>query len=121
MQRLDYTRQMWEQLPVPIRETISLNDVQNTWWHDARPDGGWRLSWSGFVDITDVLGVESWNFDFKPQGIQPWMLLKLKKHLSVPYYIVDNRKHTQLTLLDSKLAVMVNLYGELEKWIKSLN
>ena len=120
MQRLDYTREMWQQLPSAIQDTISLDATQIEWWHDSRPDGGWRLSWAGLVDLTDVLHIESWDFDFVKREIQPWMLLKLKKHLAVPYYITDNRKHTRLTVLDSKQAVMINLYGEVEKWIASL-
>ena len=120
MQRLEYTREMWQRLPAAIRDTVSLDATQIEWWHDTRADGGWRLSWTGLVDLTDVLHIESWDFDFASREIQPWMLLKLKKHVLVPYYITDNRKHTRLTVLDSKLAVMINLYGEVEKWIKSL-
>jgi hypothetical protein len=120
MERDQYTQQAWEKLPPAIQETISLETAQLQWWHDARADGGWRLSWTGLVDFTDVLHTESWDFDFATKEIQPWMLLKLKKYLTVPYYITDNRKHTQLTVLDSKQAVMINLYGQVEKWIKSL-
>ena len=120
MQRFDYTRHMWEKLPTAIRETVSLDSILNEWWHDPRPDGGWRLTWSGLVDLTDVLHIESWNFDFESREIQPWMFLKLKKHITVPYYVVQNRKHTRITVLDSQQAVMINLYGQVEKWIKSL-
>jgi hypothetical protein len=120
MERNEYTQLKWEQLPVAIHETISLETAQLQWWHDSRPNGGWRLSWTGLVDFTDVLRIESWDFEFATKEIQPWMLLKLKKHLTAPYYITDNRKHTQLTVLDSKQAVMINLYGQVEKWIKSL-
>jgi hypothetical protein len=45
---------------------------------------------------------------------------EIEKNVSVPYYITDNRKHKRLTVLDSKQAVMINLYGQVEKWIKSL-
>ena len=121
MERDEFTLLWWKQLPTAIQENISLESIQIQWWHDARPNGGWRLSWAGLVDFTDVLHVESWDFDFVSREIQPWMLLKLKKHLTVPYYITDNRKHTRLTVLDSKQAVMINLYGEVEKWIKSLS
>jgi hypothetical protein len=120
MERDEFTLQMWRQLPAAIHETMSLETVQLQWWHDSRADGGWRLSWTGLVDLTDVLHIESWDFDFATREIQPWMLLKLKKNVSVPYYITDNRKHTRITVLDSKQAVMINLYGQVEKWIKSL-
>lgn len=120
MQRLEYTCAMWQQLPAATQEKTSLESAQIEWWHDSRPDGGWRLSQTGLTDLTNVLHVESWNFDFATQEVQPWVLLTLKKHLEVPYYITRNRKHIQLTVLDSRLAVMINLYGEVEKWIASL-
>lgn len=120
MTRSEYTRYMWEQLPVPIRETISLEQTAEQWWHDARDDGGWRLAWNGLVDLTDVLKVESWDFDFTSREIPSWAYLTLKKHVDTPYYLVQNRKHTRITLLDSKLAMMVGLYGDVEKWIASL-
>lgn len=120
MSRSKFTEAMWHQTPVAYQEAVSLDAVQAEWWHDSRPNGGWRLSWSGLADLTDLLKLDAWYFDFSSKEIQPWMLLKLKKHITVPYYIVDNRKHTQLVVFDSKLAVMINLYGEVEKWVASL-
>jgi hypothetical protein len=120
MERDQYTQQAWEKLPDAIMQSQTLTQTQELWWHDNRHNGGWRLSWAGLVDLTDLLKIECWHFDFSSREIQPWMLLKLKKHISTPYYIVDNRKHVQLVVLDSRLAVMINLYGEVEKWIKSL-
>lgn len=120
MTRSEFTQQMWEQLPDPIRDAMSLEKATEQWWHDVRDDGGWRLSWSGLVDLTDVLKTPSWDFDFTARDIPSWAYLHLKKHVGVPYYLVQNRKHTRITLLDSKLAMMVGLYGDVEKWIKSL-
>jgi hypothetical protein len=120
MNRSDFTQQCWQQLPEAIRQTRTLDQTTQDWWHDAREDGGWRLSWTGLVDLTDVLNQESWDFEFVKQDIQPWALLKLKKHLAVPYYIVQNRKHTKITVLDSKQAMMIGLYGQVEAWISSL-
>ena len=121
MNRSDFTQQCWQQLPEAVRQARSLNQTTQDWWHDDRSDGGWRLSWAGLVDLVDVLKFESWDFEFVNQDIQPWALLKLKKHMTVPYYIVQNRKHTKISVLDSKQAMMIGLYGEVEVWIKSLS
>ena len=120
MERSEYTRLMWQQLPVAIQEAQSLENTEHQWWHDTRDDGGWRLSWSGYVDISDVLHQESWDFDFTTRDIAAWQYLRLKKHINTPYYIVQNRKHTKLSVFDSKLAMMINLYGDVNRWIASL-
>lgn len=111
---------MWQRMPGAIRESRTLEQLNAEWWHDARPNGGWRLSWSGYVDLVNVLEVEFWDFDFTNRDIAAWMYLRLKQHIVTPYYIVQNRKHTKLTVFDSKQAMMINLYGEVGRWIASL-
>jgi len=120
MSRAKFTQAMWQQLPLAVQESITLEKALIEWWHDARPDSNWRLSWAGFVDLVDTLDLETWEFDFEKSDISPYMLLKLARNMTTPYYIVDNRKHTKIWVLDSKVAVMINLYGKVENWIKSL-
>jgi hypothetical protein len=48
------------------------------------------------------------------------MYLTLSRKLKAPFYIVDNKKHAKLVVFDSKSAVMINLYGNLIRWINSL-
>lgn len=107
-------------MPEIVREKVTLETALNEWWHDTRPDSNWRLSWSGFVDLADTLDIESWEFEFKKKDISPYMLLKLSRNMTTPYYIVDNRKQTKLYVLDSKVAVMISLYGNVESWIENL-
>jgi hypothetical protein len=111
---------MWHQMPVAYQETTSLENAQIEWWHDARPESNWRLSWVGFVDLVDALELETWEFDFEKSDISLSMLLKLARNMTTPYYIVDNRKHTKIWVLDSRVAVMINLYGTPERWITNL-
>lgn len=120
MSRSKFTEAMWQQMPQVYQETTSLENVQVEWWHDARPESNWRLSWSGFVDLVDTLDLETWEFDFEKSDIPLSMLLKLARNMTTPYYIVDNRKHTKIWVLDSRVAVMINLYGTPERWIANL-
>ena len=121
MERSEYTRLMWQQLPVAIQEAQSLEETGHQWWHDTREDGGWRLTWAGYVDLADVLHQESWDFDFEKQALPAYFFLKLNYNLKSPYYIVNNRKNSKLVVFDSRAAVMINLYGQVEKWIANLS
>ena len=121
MERSEYTQRMWQQLPVAVREAQSLKNTDYQWWHDPRSNSGWRLTWAGYVDLADVLHQESWDFDFEKKPLPAYYFLKLNYNLKSPYYIVDNRKHTKLVVFDSKAAMMINLYGTVEKWIVSLS
>ena len=120
MERSEYTRLMWQQLPPAIREAQSLENTKDQWWHDTRHDGGWRLTFAGYVDLSDLLHQASWDFDFEKQSLPAYYFLKLNYNLKSPYYIVSNRKHTRLVVFDSRAAVMINLYGQVDRWISNL-
>ena len=119
MQRLKFTEQFLEHLPTT--DSISVDQAITTWWVDPRPTGGLRLSWTGFTVLVDDLDIEYWVFNFEKQGIPPWIYLKLEHHLTAPYYLVDNKKATSLTVFSSRDSMMISLYGNVEKWIQSLS
>lgn len=118
MSRLELARTLLEHMPAEGRHT--LDQAMQWWWHDIRSSGGLRLSWQGFADFSDHLDLEYWSFEFEKQGIPAWIYLKLDHVLTAPYYVVDNKKVTGLTVFSSRDAMMINLYGNLEKWIASL-
>lgn len=120
MSRSKFTHAMWQHLPHAAKEKITLEQAQEDWWHDPRPESSWRLSWSGFVDLVDLLDLETWEFEFEKKTVAPHILLKLSRNMTTPYYIVDNRKHTKMVVLDSKTAVIINLYGSAERWINTM-
>lgn len=119
MSRLKFTTQFLEHMPA--EQQLGIEQAMTTWWHDPRLNGGLRVSWTGFAALIDGLDLEHWTFNFERQGIPPWIYLKLDHHLTAPYYIVDNKKITCLTVFSSRDAMMINLYGNLEKWIDSLD
>jgi hypothetical protein len=98
------------------QSSAELN-TKDWWW--VPTEDNWRLTWLGYAGFVD-LGIESWDFDFNIHKLPPWIYLKLSRHLKVPYYIVDNKKHNKLILFDSKSAVVINLYGDLIKWIRAI-
>jgi len=118
MLRSKYTQQFLDQLPTDSR--LSFDQALALWWYDVRSTGGLRLSWQGYVCLVNDLDIEHWQFDFEKQGISPWIYLQLDHHLTAPYYMVDNKKITSLAVFSSRDAMMINLYGTVEKWIASL-
>lgn len=118
MLRLNYTQQFLDQLPPDGRPT--LDQALASWWYDSRPTGGLRLNWTGYVVLVNDLDIEYWQFDFAKSGIPAWIYLRLDHYLTAPYYMVDNKKITSLMVFSSRDAMMINLYGTVEKWIASL-
>jgi len=114
MSRNEYTKQLLSTVPDDVRAGI---DTSEWWWLPV--EDSWRLTWLGYASFVD-LGVESWNFDFSSIKLPPWVYLKLSRNLKVPYYIVDNKKHNMLVVFDSKSAMLIKLFGDLNKWIVSL-
>jgi hypothetical protein len=115
MNRNEYLSQLIDsKMPEELRVDI---DTSEWWWLPT--EDSWRLTWLGYASFVD-LGVESWEFDFPSQKLEPWMYLKLGRNLKAPYYIVDNKKHNRLVVFDSRSAVMIKLYGDLIKWLKSM-
>ena len=117
MLKNEYIQQLLIQAPSGLESETAINTDQ--WWWIATEDN-WRLSWHGY-DCLTKLKLESWEFDFVTKEIKPWIYLTLSRKLQAPYYIVDNKKHAKLVIFDSQSAVMINLYGNLIRWIESIN
>ena len=115
MSRLEFVQQTLAQLPTEIQ---TLNNPQSWWWMPSN-ENNWRLTWLGYGNLVE-LNVESWEFEFGSRELKPWMYLTLTRNLRAPFYIVDNKKHNRLVIFDSKSAVMINLYGDLIRWIESI-
>jgi len=119
MSRNEFVQQALEQLqsaPADSKQEIE-NTVDEWWWIDI--EDNWRLTWFGYASLTD-LKIESWEFNFDIKDIRPWMYLTLSRKLKAPFYIVDNKKHAKLVVFDSRSAVMINLYGNLIRWLETL-
>jgi hypothetical protein len=119
MLRREYTQKFLSLLPPDTG--LSIDQALASWWQDSRSTGGLRLSWTGYVMLVNDLDIEFWQFDFAKSGIPAWIYLRLDQYLTAPYYMVDNKKNTNLIVFSSRDAMMINLYGTVEKWIASLS
>jgi hypothetical protein len=105
--------------------TWTLDEAMKKWWMIQRLDGGLRLT-----DIGDLsfryAKIEFYNYDFVIDSNNGWhsYLLELNKKLKCPYYIGVNKvvdsKKPFIRLYDSKIAMLVSLYGNISDYLKSV-
>ena len=113
-----YTEQLLESLPEDDRPT--LEEALHAWWMNFRDGGGMRLTNAGYMTF-GTCDLETYSFDVPPNLVaKPSYLLTLDKKLDCPYYIKIG-KRPQIILFGSKQAVMLAMYGDLNKWVNFLN
>ena len=102
-----------------------FDDVVFKWWMTGRGDG---LRLTDLGDTTFRLaGIEF--YDCPAGKIQPgsWysFLIELNKKIKCPYYLnvnkFENKKaEPYIRLYDSKVAMMMTLYGDIESYLESI-
>lgn len=101
-----------EQFKVTAQEAIPL------WWHNLRSNGGMRLTRVGYETFTKVLELEHYEYQVNPFDITSRMIITLDRKLQHPWYVVFHKQMPKsIIFFSSKEAMMVNLYGDLKKFI----
>jgi len=103
----------------------SIESAMKTWWVNIRRNGGMRLTPLGYEMMHDVLKIESWELDVTDRVERVFtkkIILELDRKLEWPYYIDVNvkRKRRHIIFFGSREAMMVTMYGDLERWLASL-
>jgi len=96
------------------------------WWQTGARGDSLRLTEIG--DVAFRLGeIEFYEYEFtaKIEGSYHNYILDLSRKIKCPYYLgvtksegKKNRPH--IRLYDSKIAIMVSLYGNIDSYLKSL-
>ena len=116
--RQQYTERLLESLPENDRPT--LEEALQSWWMNFRDGGGLRLTNAGFMAF-GTCDLKTYSFDVPPNlPAVARHLLTLDKKLDCPYYIKIG-KNPQIVLFGSQQAMMLAMYGDLEKWMTFLN
>jgi hypothetical protein len=103
----------------------NYQDAMKKWWMVTRPDGGYRLTDQGDLAFR-YAKIEFYNYDFKLDSNMGWniYLLEMNNKLKCPYYIgvnkVEDSKKPFIRLYDSKIAMLVGLYGNINTYLKSI-
>lgn len=113
--KLQLTQKLLELLPDST--TQLLDQAMTTWYMNIRPQGGMRLTAIGYT-VLKTLDLESWTMSLPEgkRGLNKKLLLDLDHKLQWPYYIDVKKK--QLVFFSSREAMLANLYGDLQAFLK---
>jgi hypothetical protein len=105
---------------LPEDDRLTYDEACKAWWMNFRDGGGFRLTNAGFMAI-GTCDLETYWFAV-PTNLSAIArhLLILDKKLDCPYYIKIGKK-PQIVLFGSKQAMMLAMYGDLEKWLTFLS
>ncbi len=115
--KLEITQHLVGMMPDKLELTVALNQ----WWFNLRRSGGLRLTDHGFRALHDDLDLANWRF-----AVPDWrttmnkqIYLELDRKMQYPYYV--DKRNRCVIFFGSREAMMANLYGDLETWLKSLS
>jgi hypothetical protein len=111
------TRQIIDQLPGD--ECPEFDEAFAAWWMNSREGKGMRLTTAGY-QIIITIDIAAYVFDIPPgMAMLPRHLLLLDRKLDCPYYLKTGKK-PQITLFGSEQAVMMAMYGDLDRFMRYL-
>lgn len=119
--KLKLTEELVAQLPEYQR--ISVDSARVAWWYNIRPLGGLRLTTQGWFALAEDLDLEFYEYRIDdPLKFNQHTILDLDRKLEMPYYIIYSKGIPKsVVFFDSRDAVLVNLYGSLEKFLDNYN
>jgi hypothetical protein len=119
------TEAVINQLPQNLRD-LTLEEAMRRYWQTGARGEGLRLTELGDT-MFRIADIEFYQYDFSVKMAEGWhgYILELNKKLKCPYYLgvvkQENKKgKPYIRLYDSKIAMMVSLYGDIDSYIKSI-
>jgi hypothetical protein len=127
MTKLHYKEQVTKNVILELGDDSvwSFEEALKKWWMVPRSDRGLRLTEAGDLAFR-YAKIEFFNFDFTIAETINWhsFILELNKKIRCPYYIAVNRvedsKKPYIRLYDSKIALLINLYGNINEYLESI-
>lgn len=127
MTKKSYKELITETVLVQLKDNIwTYDDAMRKWWMTVRSDRGLRLTDAGDLAFR-YAEIEYYEYKCKFEKEQSLhsIILELSKKIKCPYYLgvnkLENKKsEPYIRLYDSRIAVMVSLYGSIAEYLKSL-
>lgn len=110
-------------------QNLDLEKISFKWFVTGRTGTGLRLTDEGFKSFSDA-GLIYYDFPVKHtlKGlfVNPnQFAFIMNKHIKCPYYLgvdkTDSKPRVFIRLYDSKIAMMVSLYGNIEEYLNAQN
>ena len=98
---------------------ITVKRAMHTWWFNIRKNGGMRLTGPGYTVFTENLDLARYEWPIQdPLAFNQHVILDLDRKMQMPYYISATKGiPKKIVFFGSQEAVMVNLYGDLHKFL----
>lgn len=98
---------------------VTVKHAMHTWWFNLRKTGGMRLTNPGYHVFKKHLDLTHYEFPIDdPTEFTQHLILDLDRKMQMPYYISATKGiPKKIIFFGSREAVMVNLYGNLKKFI----
>ena len=115
------TEELVKQLDLDLG--ITVKRAMHSWWFNIRKNGGMRLTSPGYQTFCEELDLTRYDFAIvDPHEFNQHMILSLDKKMQMPYYIHAVKGiPKKIVFFGSREAVMVNLYGDLKKFLDNYN
>jgi hypothetical protein len=108
------TQLLIDQLPEQYRAPV--DEIYPIWWQNLRSGGGMRLTDRGYDMFCTVLELEHYRYPLA--GLDLRDIMNLDRKLQSPYYVEFRKRVSHnLVLFGSQEAVLINLYGDLKKFL----
>jgi len=98
---------------------ITVKRAMHTWWFNIRKNGGMRLTGPGYTVFVEQLDLARYEWPIQdPLAFNQHVILALDRKIQMPYYISAIKGiPKKIVFFGSQEAVMVNLYGDLQKFL----
>lgn len=98
---------------------ITVKRAMHTWWFNIRKNGGMRLTGPGYTVFVEHLDLALYEWPIQdPLAFNQHVILNLDRKMQMPYYISATKGiPKKIVFFGSQEAVMVNLYGDLQKFL----
>lgn len=102
-----------------INKKDTVDTFIRRWWYTGKRDG-LRLTEEGRSSF-ELVNLEFYDYDIKIDANSYFkIMLDLNKNISCPYYLGTKKKTPYIRFYDSKIAVLVKLYGDVHEYLESL-
>jgi len=121
LDRIKLTQEWLDQLDSEFRP--DLDKAMLEWWRNIRHNGGLGLSDVGYAWLTQELELPHWRYVIPHTSATSMSLqrqLTLDRHCPCVYWFRASSRHFELTLFDSREAVVYQLYGDLDRYLAAL-
>ena len=116
--KLDLTRQILAELG-PAQD-ITMDQAITQWWVHSKPTG-LRLTQAGHDMFSRSALMVRQDFVLPEHSMNARKLITLDRYLTCAYCLRRQRRDYVLTLFGSREAMMAALYGDIDRFIASLD